>query len=437
MNEVGFGYILERKICTIDGEVKTYYEIIDCDWGFLFEFESGIRFVSLSSNLFKMFPINYTNDFQPFCVGFKTFYQLTVENDNKFDINLFLSNYKKNIGKYFVYNFLDKIFIPIKDNKLIKVIKSNKKDINESSNNENIEKNIPEGLLKYGEVLTNKNYYCNPAITRDKEIEQLELGLLTPKKSPLIVGEPGVGKTAIVEGLAYKIQNNDVPLILKNKTIFNVETASLIKGCQYVGMVEKNIKELIDEIKGREDVILFIDEFHTLIGLGMGSKSNIDVANILKPYLANGEIKIIGATTLNEYNNIILQDKAFARRFKVINILEPKLESVIEILKGSIPYYEFTTNIKFDFSEEDRQIIFKCLAGLTERINRIQNKNYPDITLEILAESFAFAALNSRKSVLIHDMIKSIENSSTVNEEIKNSAIENLEKIMIKKNIKS
>ena len=430
MFDVGFTNILKRKKCIIDGEVNVYYEVVDCDLGFIIDLNSkGLCFMSLSSNEFKVFPVTFNENAEFTIVNFKNIKTLYNENKGHFNMNDFLSKYRKNIGECYVYNYSDERYYEIKDDKLLKFIEKNKKNSNEISNDSSVKNSIPESLLRYGEVLTDKIYYCNPAISRDNEIEQLELALITPKKSPLIIGEPGVGKTSIVEGLAYRIQRGDVPDVIKNKTIFKIEAASLISGCKYVGMVEENVQELLKGIVGKENIILFIDEFHTLIGLGTGSKSNIDVANMLKPYLASGEIKIIGATTKDEYNSIILQDKAFDRRFKTIEVLEPKLQNVIKILNGSITCYEHLTNIKFDFEDEYRQIIFECLANLTGKINRVQNKNYPDITLEILAESFAFAALNSRKKVLIDDIIKSIENSSTVCREAKNDAIEYISSI--------
>lgn len=305
-------------------------------------------------------------------------------------------------------------------------LKCAQEEYSKLSSNIGINGAVPKRLLKYGEVLTDKKYFSDPAIARDEEIELVELGLLTPKKSPLLLGLPGIGKTAIVEGLAYRIQTGNVPLAIQNKTIFNVDPASLISGCENVGMVEENVLELINGIKGKENIILFIDEFHTLIGLGMGSKSNIDVANMLKPHLANGKITIIGSTTLEEYEKIVLKDKAFARRFKKIDVYEPKLEDVVRILFGSLPYYEQVTGVNFSFSDEDKQTIFECISGLTESTNRIQDKHYPDITLEILADSFGFARLNSRDVVEITDILKAIHTNNAVNKEAKDEYIERL-----------
>lgn len=314
--------------------------------------------------------------------------------------------------------------IEINDHELLQLVKEVYSKLPKNSNISDIKIQVPHKILKFGTVFTDKKYYSNPSIAREKEIELVELGLLTPKKSPLLVGPPGVGKTAIAEGLAYRIQTGDVPLALQNKIIFNLEPMALISGCENVGMVEKNMEKIITSIKDREDIILFIDEFHTLIGLGLGGKGNLDVANMLKPYLASGEIKIIGSTTFEEYNNILLKDKAFARRFKLVNVCEPKLEDVIQILFGSICYYEQVTGVKFVFSEEEKQTIFKCMAYLTEQNNRIQNKYYPDITLEILADSFGLARLQSRDVVTIEDIANAISISNTVNEQAKEETID-------------
>mgnify|MGYP003291400247 CR=1 FL=1 len=168
-----------------------------------------------------------------------------------------------------------------------------------------------ESLLeKYGENFTKKTYVSNPAIGRDNEIKELVMTLLTPEKSGVLVGKPGIGKTAIVEGLGWRIQRGEVPDALKKYSIYKINTASLLGVMP--GTNEPKIQMLLNEIKGRDDLILFIDEIHTLMGTG---DESLDFANIFKPGLDRGTIKVIGATTTEEYETYILRDKAFMRRF--------------------------------------------------------------------------------------------------------------------------
>lgn len=172
---------------------------------------------------------------------------------------------------------------------------------------------MEKGLLeRYGENFSEKEYVTDPAIGRDEEIKQLVLILLTPEKSGILVGKPGIGKTAIVEGLGYRIKKGMVPDALKGYSIWKLNTASLIGVMP--GTNEPKIQMLLNEIKEREKLILFIDEIHTLIGTS--NDGSTDFAQVFKPGLDRGNIKVIGATTTEEYDQYILRDKAFVRRFK-------------------------------------------------------------------------------------------------------------------------
>ena len=208
-----------------------------------------------------------------------------------------------------------------------------------------LEENEFSVLKQYGEDLTAKTYVTNPAIARESELKKLIMVLLTPEKSALLIGKPGIGKTAIVEGLAYLIQKNEVPDALKGYRIIKVNSVSLI------GKIEKNGKEdliiqlLVEELKQTTKTILFIDEIHTLIG--GRSDSPMDLANILKPGLDRGDIKAIGATTTNEYDTYVIRDRAFLRRFERIDVEEPSEEVTVQILKGSLPKIEKQTGCKF------------------------------------------------------------------------------------------
>lgn len=272
-------------------------------------------------------------------------------------------------------------------------------------------------LKKYGVFLTDKEYSYNPAIGRYNEIEDIELALITPDKSAILVGEAGVGKTAVVEGLAYKIKNNLVPDKLKNYEIVSINTSSLISGCQYVGMVEERVGKVIDELRKNKKIIMFIDEIHTVIGAGAGNKSNLDVANILKPHLDRGDIKIIGSTTFEEYNNLML-DPAFKRRFKKVNIFEPEEDVLLEILRGAVDWLVKYYGVKFNFNDDEKNTIFSHLLDVTSKECRdsLDKTNNPDLVLSILKEAFANASLYSHEELLLEDIIKSIKNEDRLYE---------------------
>ena len=175
-------------------------------------------------------------------------------------------------------------------------------------------------IENYGEDLTKKVYVTNPAIAREEEIKKLMLVLLTPDKSGLLIGKAGIGKTAIVEGLAYLMQREMVPNALKGYRIVKINSTSLIGKIMINGREEMIITLLVNELKNSQNIILFIDEIHTLIG---GSEDGpMDLANILKPALDRGDIKAIGATTTEEYSTYIIKDRAFLRRFEKIEVLD-------------------------------------------------------------------------------------------------------------------
>jgi len=195
---------------------------------------------------------------------------------------------------------------------------------------------------KYGKDLTKyaSDNRLDPVIGREKDTERvLEILCRRLKNNPCLIGDPGVGKTAIVEGLAQKIQNDDVPDILMNKRIISVDMASMVAGAKYRGEFEDRLKSLMDEVSRSENIILFIDEIHTIVGAG-GAEGAIDASNILKPALARGELQCIGATTIDEYRKYIEEDSALERRFQPIIVEEPSKEDAIRILKGLKNKYE-------------------------------------------------------------------------------------------------
>jgi len=193
-----------------------------------------------------------------------------------------------------------------------------------------------ESLEKYGIDLTREaaDGKLSPVIGRDEEISRMmQILIRKTKNNPILLGEPGVGKTALVEGLAQKIYNGDVPTSLKNKRVVALDMSALIAGAKYRGEFEDRLKAVIDEVKKSGNIILFIDEIHTIVGAG-ASEGSMDAANILKPALARGELHTIGATTLKEYRKYFEKDAALQRRFLPINLSEPTVNQSLQILRG-------------------------------------------------------------------------------------------------------
>jgi len=237
-------------------------------------------------------------------------------------------------------------------------------------------------LNKYAKNLIElaRNGKLDPVIGRDEEIRRV-LQILTKrtKNNPLLVGEPGVGKTAIAEGLAHRIVDGDVPENLKNKIIFSLDMGSLIAGAKYKGEFEERLKSVIKEVTAANgDIVLFIDEIHTLVGAG-GGEGAMDAANILKPALARGELRAIGATTLDEYQKYFEKDKALERRFQKIFINEPDTESAISILRGIKEKYETHHKVRI----KDEAII--AAVELSERY--ITNRFLPDKAIDLIDEA--------------------------------------------------
>ena len=268
------------------------------------------------------------------------------------------------------------------------------------------------GMLKtYGENFQEKNYITNPAIGRDVQIKELILILLTPDKSAILVGKPGVGKTATVEGLAYRIQKGAVPDILKEYQVVKISTSALLGNDPITG--EAKVQILIDELKDKTKLILFIDEIHTL----MGTKGEaLDFANMFKPALDRGDIKVIGATTSEEYERYILRDKAFVRRFQKVEILEPTREENIQILMGTLPKIEYRTGAKLMYTSFIQKKIMEFITDITSEYKRIYEigSRYPDVSLTIVQEAFSNALFDNRYQVNIIDIKAAIMKSKNI-----------------------
>ncbi len=302
-------------------------------------------------------------------------------------------------------------------NEIIKVI--NEEDNVNSSTKQGKSKtrgsfNQTPTLNQFGTDLTKRAAEGNldPVIGRKEEIERvIQILSRRTKNNPCLIGEPGVGKTAVVEGLAEKIIAEDVPEMLKSKRVVSLDIASMVAGAKYRGDFEERIKKCLEEVKKAGDVILFIDEVHTIVGAG-SAEGAVDAANILKPLLARGEVQVIGATTLNEYRKYIEKDSALERRFSPVNVGEPSLEETTQILKGIRDKYEAHHNVKIT----DEAI--KASVELSTRY--INDRFLPDKAIDLVDEAA------SRVKMRIYtqpESIKKLEDKITELDKDKEDAI--------------
>ncbi len=240
-----------------------------------------------------------------------------------------------------------------------------------------------ESLEKYGVDLTRKaaEGELDPVIGRDEEIQRtMQILIRKTKNNPILLGEPGVGKTAIVEGLAQRIVNKEVPLSLQNKRLIQLEMSSLIAGAKYRGEFEDRLKAVIEEVRQDGNIILFIDEIHTIIGAG-ASEGSMDAANILKPMLARGELHTIGATTLKEYRKYFEKDAAMQRRFQPVKVDEPSIDEALQILRGLRERLEAHHNV---------QILDSALVAAAKLSSRyITDRYLPDKAIDLIDEAAA------------------------------------------------
>jgi ATP-dependent Clp protease ATP-binding subunit ClpC len=267
-------------------------------------------------------------------------------------------------------------------------------------------------LDKFGRDLTKlaREGKLDPVIGREKEIERVTHILARRRKNnPVLIGDPGVGKTAIVEGLAIKIAKGEVPEKLKDKRIVSLDMASIIAGTKYRGQFEERLKAIVRELENNKDVILFIDEIHTLVGAG-AAEGSMDASNILKPSLSRGEIQVIGATTVDEYRKYIEKDGALERRFQPVLVEEPSVEDTIEILKGLREKFEEFHNVIITDSAIERAV---KLA-----VRYINDRKLPDKAIDIIDEAGAKAQLQaSMKDKKEMEIEKEIEKVRATKEE--------------------
>jgi len=269
-------------------------------------------------------------------------------------------------------------------------------------------------LKNYGEDLTAKQYLTDPAIARDKELQKLMMVLLTPEKSGLLIGKAGVGKTSIVEGLSYRIMNNTVPNVLQGYKVIKINSSALTGKVTIGGREEMVITLLVEELKNVTKTILFIDEIHTLIG--SYGETSMDLANILKPAIDRGAIKLIGASTDIEYNTYIIRDRAFLRRFERIDVSEPDEPTTVEILLKSLPKIEASTGIKFKYNEYVTKMILESIVSATSEYKRVYGLGamYPDISFSVLTAAFSQALFQNRDLVTVEDVYNAIKESKRI-----------------------
>ena len=269
-------------------------------------------------------------------------------------------------------------------------------------------------LEQFGRDLTAlaKQGKIDPVIGREKEIERvIQILSRRTKNNPCLIGEPGVGKTAVAEGLALKIAEDEVPELLKGKRIFSLDLTGMLAGTKYRGDFEERIKNAIDEVKNADNIILFIDELHTIVGAG-ATEGSADAANILKPSLARGDFQVIGATTLNEYRKHIEKDAALERRFQPVNVGEPTEEESVEILKGLRDKYEAHHKVK---------ITDEAISAAVSLSSRYINDRYlPDKAIDLVDEAASRVRLNAYTAP---DSLKELENEIKAQESELESAV--------------
>ena len=269
-------------------------------------------------------------------------------------------------------------------------------------------------LNRYGENLTKKEYITNPAIAREDEINKMILILLSPEKSVVLTGKAGIGKTSIVEGLNYRIQRKDVPNALLNTQIYKINTSSLLGTYSDDGNEEAKLQLLINEIMGKKDIILFIDEIHSLVTASKNGE--VDFLNMLKPGLDRGDIKVIGATTTKEFEEYLLKDKAFLRRFERIEIDEPNQETTVKIVCGTLKKIEKTTGVKWPYTNYLLEQVAKFIVNMTSEYKRVyeNGSRYPDVSLALFSKCFTYAKFENSDKVTFKHIYQAIKNCTSV-----------------------
>jgi len=299
--------------------------------------------------------------------------------------------------------------------------------VDESETDTKTNKNLETYTINLNKLVSEGK--IDPLIGRDLEVERVVQILCRRRKNnPLLVGEAGVGKTAIAEGLAKKIVDNEIPDVLKNTIIYSLDLGSLIAGTKYRGDFEQRLKNVLKQLSEKKDAILFIDEIHTIIGAGSASGGTLDASNLLKPALANGSMKCIGATTYQEFRTIFEKDHALTRRFQKIDVEEPSIQTTISILKGLKTHFEKHHNVKFSSNA--------LVSAVELSAKFINDKKLPDKAIDVIDEAGAAQKIlpkNKQKKLIgtkeIEEVISKIARipSNNINKDDRN-ALKTLER---------
>lgn len=289
----------------------------------------------------------------------------------------------------------------------------------EDVTNKKIDMSETPNLDKYGEDLTSMPYLKDPSVGRKQELERIMKILLYPErdKSVIITGVAGCGKTALVKGLAYRIQKGDVPA-LKDLKIISIDTATMVAGTKYVGTLEEKMKKILDEASNDKNIIIFIDEIHQAVSGGRAEGNDNTVAEILKPYLDYGKVRVIGATTEEEYAEHVESNTAFKTRFKKVAIKEPDYNTTYQVLDDLIEAYNKISYSKLIVSPEERHMIIDWLINSTKPTFRDykDRASNPRLVLDVLKEAYAIAAFNESKEVTVDHLIEALKNEDRLYE---------------------
>ncbi len=286
-----------------------------------------------------------------------------------------------------------------------KISEENEEQIDVDSVSEESSEGAVQPLDKYAVNLNVKAMQnkIDPLIGRDPEVERMVQILCRRRKNnPLLVGEAGVGKTAIAEGLARKVVDDEVPEILNGSTIYSLDLGALVAGTKYRGDFEKRLKGVLKQLSEDPGAILFIDEIHTIIGAGSASGGVMDASNLIKPMLASGELKCIGSTTYQEFRGIFEKDRALTRRFQKIDVEEPSIVDTVEILRGLKPHYEEHHNVKYSLNA------LKSAVELSSRY--MMDRFLPDKAIDVIDEAGAFRNMNNTDGKSKNINVNDIEN---------------------------
>ncbi len=290
----------------------------------------------------------------------------------------------------------------------------------EDVTNKKIDMSETPNLDKYGEDLTSMPYLKDPSVGRKQELERIMKILLYPErdKSVIITGVAGCGKTALVKGLAYRIQKGDVPAPLKDLKIISIDTATMVAGTKYVGTLEEKMKKILDEASNDKNIIIFIDEIHQAVSGGRAEGNDNTVAEILKPYLDYGKVRVIGATTEEEYAEHVESNTAFKTRFKKVAIKEPDYNTTYQVLDDLIEAYNKISYSKLIVSPEERHMIIDWLINSTKPTFRDykDRASNPRLVLDVLKEAYAIAAFNESKEVTVDHLIEALKNEDRLYE---------------------